>query len=1024
MMIKHFVDKICLILIITSIHLSSFAADAEVNGFEKLIKASAWDSYFETHRKKKHKTPFIYALGNKQVLSWTSAVVQEGSSKQVTFAWDVVMTGTYNRSGRFVGLTKVPHASLHINGKKVIDIPMLGTGDMRRSAKIKAGKSAYFFDFLNEDSSGDITGIATLSLPRSMLPAGKAVRFDLYAPDFGVKAFYGIIPLKNSWAFYKTVKENPKAVEKPKQFKVQGSLIRIVGKPGSVAADIIAKKLQPWVEKTVAKGKTTTFLNGLKKATAASKKGRYHSRRSGFVGAVWAYSKPGQVIEWTTALAPKKITTPFVTYALEIMISSKDNANISNNPGDYKLDLLVNNKRAITFAAGLAGDTHWTNGDYRVFFDMTMTDDYLDLGGILFITVPASDVKPGKSLRLSILPRVSKGKALVMLSGFGDTIEHLATVGVYDNPKNYFIAKTLTHDDFYYDGSGQLRLITPVGGEIFDKLSEVRTRSKTRNHPKSEMPCERLIFKDVYTHAEKWLLARRKGRHKYSTILAFNANGRFFKTVTGHWPRGMYEMSTARVRTEPFKAGATVWDVKDPNICYGFRRIKGTGWKDPNQICEIFMVNIETGKRTVLAKSQGAIGWFDNMSDDGNIVWWAEGGIQDRAFRLAWVNTKTLKTGRVSAKGGVHQAYLVRAPQKDGKYYVWIQGPKLKDDKGVVQPGGHRIIDLMTGKSPMGAFSGNHGAQGPIGWALTCGTAGGCYTKTQPHHKVVNVVNTVEVHSTWTGFEPRWGAESYNTKKGSAIIKINPATDDVVLLCNLNEYPPNKIDYYTLPFANQSPDGTKILYSSTSLGAQRPYLVVAKRPEAPTTVRVVKKSGVHLISWTAHSLSRETRGYHVLYSQSDKGPYKVINKELISGISFQHKPTKKGAAFYRVRSVEWSGIVSPMSAAASIDAAKAERWIFVEAESGKNTPPMRMMFDGRVSAYHFAWVALPVYKKTKGELSIPVSVPSAGSYNLWVRARSFKKGQAIISIAGQEASLKLAPGKWQWIRIGKAVTLK
>ena len=63
------------------------------------------------------------------------------------------------------------------------------------------------------------------------------------------------------------------------------------------------------------------------------------------------------------------------------MLSSKENAHVAKRPGSYPLDLLINNRRAISIEGGLAGDTKWTNGDTHVFFDMTMHDDYFDLGG-------------------------------------------------------------------------------------------------------------------------------------------------------------------------------------------------------------------------------------------------------------------------------------------------------------------------------------------------------------------------------------------------------------------------------------------------------------------------------------------------------------------------------------------------------------------------------------------------------------------------------------------------------------------
>jgi len=996
------------------------AEDARVNGFAKLKKAPAFDSYFETHRSRKHKTPFIYALGKGQVLSWTSAPVPKKATPRVAFAWDVVMSGKYNRSGRFVGLTEIPNATLHINGKKAVEIPMLGTGDTQTSAGGKKAAVTYVFDFLKEDGSGDLTGIAVLTVPRSLVRPGKPVQFDLHAPDFGVRAFYGVIPVTDTWAFAGTVKDNPKKVEKPQEFQGTSSLIRLRGNPGSV--DEVQKKLQPWAERILPAGSSTTFVNGLGAVNVASQNGRYHARRSGMWPSAWAYTKPGQVLEWTTAVVPGTVTTPLVTFALECMISSKDNGHVTKHPGHYPLDLLLNGRRVLAIEAGLAGDTQWEDGEYRAFFDMTMQDDYFDLGGILFVTVPASQVKPGQAARLSIVPQANPGRAMIMLSGFNDTIEHMAAGKVWENPDTYFNPKALTHDDFYYDGSGQLQLITPQGTEIHDHLSEVRTRAAKRNHPRLEMPCERLIFRDVYTHAEKWLLARRTGRHKYSAILAFNANGNLIKPATGGWP-GLYEMSRARIRNRPFKASGTVWDAKDPDVCYGYRIANGKAWNDPSQICEVYKVNIKTGKRTILAESQGAIGWFENMSDDGKIVWWAEGGTQDHAFRLAWVNTETLETGRVSARGGVHQAYLVRAPQKEGKYYVWLQGPALVDDNGVKQPGGHRVVDLMTGTIPMGPFSGNHGSQGPIGWALTCGDAGGCYRETQPRHQVVNVVDTLEVHSSWTGFDPRWGVESYNTGSGSAVIKINPATDDVVLLCNLNENPPDKIDYYTLPFANQSPDGTKVLYSSTSLGEQRLFLVVAKRPEAPRNIRAEGGRGARVIRWTPHPLSRETRGYHVLYSRHSGGPYQVLTQEPVSGTSFNHTGAPGGPGFYRIRSVEWSGLVSGPSVEGGVDAGKAERWVFAEAEDGENTPPMRMMFDGRVSGMHFAWIALPVGERTQGELSLPVTIPAKGAYRVWLRARSLNKGSAEIGVGSSLTTVSLKPGDWQWIAVGEPVKL-
>ncbi|MDP6354775.1 MAG: fibronectin type III domain-containing protein [Planctomycetota bacterium] len=591
--------------------------------------------------------------------------------------------------------------------------------------------------------------------------------------------------------------------------------------------------------------------------------------------------------------------------------------------------------------------------------------------------------------------------------------------------KTFRAPKRISASSFYYDGKVPLAASVPKvsGSNVWDGLDEFASRSRTRSYPNpNTYLCERIIFRDKVTHGEKWLLTRWDGRHDYSTLLAFNANGSLIKS------QYYYDLTTSR--RARLKQTAYTWDRVQPDVMYGWRRVSGSGQA---MVGKIYRVNVLTGERTDLCETKGPSQLWP-PSDDGKRVLWREGGPKGKGFVLGTVGPNGEDPRKVNARGGIHQMYFLRT----GKYDVHVRRHTRVDEKGRLidaRKGGTIIVNATTGEARRGGFGGKHEAISALGhWVSFSGFtisnelgivpppgwkgSGNPFGKHD--HRAFKLVDATEEHTTWTGFDVDWGAISVNTQYGSGIIKFNAATSDVMLLCSANQRPPNVVNWGTCQFANQSPDSTKTLFMSSQFLGRHEFISVSRRPNPPTGVRVEKVAEGYRIQWKPAQLSRETRGYHVLRSSRSGGGYSVVSSGPINGTEFLDRSAPPGPLFYTVRSQEFSGLVSPPGEEASANAAGLPHSIHLEAESGKNTAPLRVTYDGRYSGSHIVRMARSD-AKNPGTLTVDFSVPAKGLYHVWLRARSELPASIETSVAGKTGGLRIEPGPASWHRLSDAV---
>ncbi|NQT92205.1 MAG: hypothetical protein HQ559_05540 [Lentisphaerae bacterium] len=796
----------------------------------------------------------------------------------------------------------------------------------------------------------------------------------------------------------------------PKSMRVMIPVLLLFAATGA-RADV----LEEWLTRVVGPDRRTTFVDGFADIVAAPARGNYRNPRGGSVPSAWVYTRSEKPLVWRSGPVPADVDTPFVTFAWEGMLTGGANMTLGGKSGPFTFTLSMKGTEPLTFAAGIGGDTRWKTADgAELFFDMTVSDAYYDLGGILFLTVPRDRVRPGEPVEFRVAAAGAPAKCFFMLSCHRDTVAHLASGAVKDNPTTFVPPKFLTKEDFHYDGSGLLKMIVRKGNDLWQGLDEVKSRVNRRRTVNGS--CERVVFRDTYTFNEVWLLSRYNARHHYSTLLAFNANGSLIKI--GGIPRGLYDMTSARPVDWRPKGGGE-WDRVRPDIRYGARRSSGR-WDNPDQLNEIFSVNIRTGEKKVLATAKGRIGFWP-QSDDGKIVWWQEGP-QDVGYRVGLCTVDGENLRRVHVTGGIHQAYLIREPQERGQYWLYNHAANTVDAEGKVIGGRrHVVVDLMTGEIPAPAFAGVHEAHSPDGWAIFAGRAGSLYPDRMKPHRIVSVVQQLETHTTWNSFERHWAAEAYNAPDASDIIKLNPWTDDVIIVCSANQNPQDHVTWGTCQFPNLSPDGTKILYFSSMLQGKEKgheYIAVAKRPEPPIAVKAERRGSDVTVSWQPHDLSRETIGYHVLRSRESGSEYEVVGNGRIDGHMFVDKEAPRGQLFYRVRAQEFSGLVSGFSRAAAVQAEGVPRRVFVEAESGTCQAPMRVTMDGRCANDHLAYVS-EYPEETVGTLKVQIPVPIKDTYNLWIRAAARQAGRVQVRADEEASKFDLPETSWRWFRIGR-----
>lgn len=177
------------------------------------------------------------------------------------------------------------------------------------------------------------------------------------------------------------------------------------------------------------------------------------------------------------------------------------------------------------------------------------------------------------------------------------------------------------------------------------------------------------------------------------------------------------------------------------------------------------------------------------------------------------------------------------------------------------------------------------------------------------------------VHYAWDSYDSRWihGAGSHDADPRSALYRMaaDGSLTEVLAFTHSRSWCGGSCDYCSLPRPAQSPDGTKVLYTSDMLqhgeNMEDLYLVVHRYPYAPVWLGLSTPDALEL-TWRFHeALSREIAGVRVMRSEDVSPPVFIDISGFIRQDSFSDSNIQLAdneSVLYAVTSIESSGIES------------------------------------------------------------------------------------------------------------------
>jgi len=210
---------------------------------------------------------------------------------------------------------------------------------------------------------------------------------------------------------------------------------------------------------------------------------------------------------------------------------------------------------------------------------------------------------------------------------------------------------------------------------------------------------------------------------------------------------------------------------------------------------------------------------------------------------------------------------------------------------------------------------GGQSRRGVDDWGLQCRNQA---TQT-PVAVLTPLLTCSDIHTAWDGYDPDWAFASCMGAWPWAKRIIKAKTDGSLTtpIVNTNtRINGTSSDYSTLPRPAQSPDGTKVAFTSSMLQTVDTkadlYVAVARRPYPPVNVRVLSISRTQvLLAWDRPRIARETKGFHVYRSTDADNQYVEISPALIPELVYADNTVTSGHTYYyAVTSEEFSGLES------------------------------------------------------------------------------------------------------------------
>lgn len=174
-------------------------------------------------------------------------------------------------------------------------------------------------------------------------------------------------------------------------------------------------------------------------------------------------------------------------------------------------------------------------------------------------------------------------------------------------------------------------------------------------------------------------------------------------------------------------------------------------------------------------------------------------------------------------------------------------------------------------------------------------------------------------HLAWDGYDDEWVIASTGVWQGNEekLLKMNTLSGTSTPFLNpYSEINGTSTTYCAQPRPAQSPDGTKILYTSTMLQKTdtKPeiYIAVMRRPYPPRNLGASGSAGAGVtLTWQPSDVSRETKGYHVYRSAGTDAAFVELTDDALEGTTYTDNSVSSGQTYYYgVTAEEFSGLES------------------------------------------------------------------------------------------------------------------
>jgi hypothetical protein len=525
-----------------------------------------------------------------------------------------------------------------------------------------------------------------------------------------------------------------------------------------------------------------------------------------------------------------------------------------------------------------------------------------------------------------------------------------------------------------------------------------------------DLPEEQAIFRDTSTGAEVWKLTR-----TVRTEMAdkFTSDGAILPIYNRSF-RGfvVYDLGQGALREFPDLRGAPAFSRADPSLMYLLQTSEAEG----KAHYAIQAVNLRTGAVSPVAdwdSTDGGGSEFGPSPYSGKLILGLKEG---RAIFLidpaAPADQRVRRVPLPMRMKGSSYVDNDRAITWQRCYY--FQPWRMDLDTGDVQLmhyptyGGHEIFGRGSVVGRYGSMLLSH----RVG-LLPCDETNG---------------DQVRIWSNWTADVPsdygmlsdddRWLVT--NGTDGAVAGKrllIDGRETGTVLQIVHDFTSRNSWDSNT--YSRLSPDATKIAYMCDMFGDTDAYVAVTRRPQAPRGLTLSPEGGAVRLTWEPPAAAREIAGYNVYRSTQSGRGYQRVNAERVATTGFLDNPPP-GPAFYAVAAEEHSGLEGLYSLEGHVGEATAFR-LHAEPEEGALVPPMRQHFDGDCSNFRCARVWRETPQETTGRVTLDLSVPAAGPYRLWLRARG---AGALLCRAGAVEVLGRAESDvWTWTQAAEPLPL-